>query len=65
MSADYRNLITVEQGKRSGKPSIRGLRITIGDVLDYLASGMSEEEVIADFPALTPEDIAACRAYAA
>lgn len=60
MSADYRNLITVEQGKRSGKPSIRGLRITIGDVLDYLASGMSEAEILADFPELTHEDIEAC-----
>ena len=65
MSADYRNLITVEQGKRSGKPSIRGLRITIGDVLDYLASGMSEAEILADFPELTHEDIEACLRYVA
>ena len=65
MSADYENLITVEQGKRSGKPSIRGLRITVHDVLVYLASGMPEEEILTDFPELTHEDIEACRRYAA
>lgn len=65
MSADYGNLMTVDQGKRSGQPCIRGLRITVRDVLEYLASGMSEEEILADFPELTREDIEACRAYAA
>lgn len=62
---DYRKYITVEAGKRSGKPCIRGLRITVYDVLSYLASGMSTEEVIFDFPELTKEDILACLAYAA
>ena len=62
---DYRQLITIEPGKRSGKPCIRGLRITVSDVLDYLASGMSEDEVLADFPDLTREDIRACLAFAA
>lgn len=64
MNADYGNLITVDEGKRSGQPCIRGLRITVYDVLEYLASGMSGEEVLADFPELTYEDIEACRAYA-
>ena len=62
---DYRQLITIEPGKRSGKPCIRGLRITVTDVLEYLASGMSVDEVLADFPDLTPEDIRACLAFAA
>ena len=62
---DYRQLITIEPGKRSGKPCIRGLRITVSDVLDYLASGMSEDEVLQDFPDLTREDIRACLAFAA
>jgi uncharacterized protein (DUF433 family) len=62
---DYRHLITIEQGKRGGKPCIRGLRITVSDVLDYLASGMSEEEILRDFPDLTQEDIRACLAFAA
>lgn len=62
---DYQHLITIEAGKRSGKPCIRGLRITVSDVLDYLASGMSEDEVLADFPDLTREDIRACLAFAA
>ena len=57
--------ITIEPGKRSGKPCIRGLRITVSDVLDYLASGMSEEDVLRDFPDLTREDIRACLAFAA
>ena len=65
MTANHGNLIKVEQGKRSGQPSIRGLRITVHDVLDYLASGMSEEEVLADFPELIPEDIEACLRYVA
>ena len=62
---DYRSIITIEPGKRSGQPCIRGMRITVSDVLSYLASGMSEAEVISDFPELTPEDIRACLAYAA
>lgn len=62
---DYRKIITVEPGKRSGKPCIRGLRTTVYDVLDYLASGMSYEEVLEDFPDLTREDILACLAFAA
>ena len=62
---DYRKLITIESGKRGGKPCIRGLRITVYDVLDYLASGMSEDEILRDFPDLTREDIRACLAFAA
>ncbi|MCW3126257.1 MAG: uncharacterized protein JWO03_1915 [Bacteroidetes bacterium] len=62
---DYKNIITIEPGKRGGKPCIRGMRITVGDVLGWLASGMSEEEIIADFPEVTHIDILACLAYAA
>ena len=62
---DYRKIITVEPGKRSGKPCIRGLRITVSDVLDYLAGGTSESELLRQFPELTPEDIRACLAFAA
>ena len=62
---DYRKIITVEPGKRSGQPCIRGLRMTVYDVLDYLASGMSYEDVLEDFPDLTREDILACLAFAA
>ena len=62
---DYRPLITIEPGKRGGKPCIRGLRITVYDVLEYLASGMSENEILSDFPDLTREDIRACLAFAA
>ena len=62
---DYRDRITIEPGKRSGKPCIRGMRITVGDVFDYLASGMSEEEILRDFPDLTHEDLLACFAFAA
>lgn len=54
---DYRDRITIEPGKRSGKPCIRGLRITVYDVLDYLGSGMTQDEVLADFPLLEREDI--------
>ena len=60
-----RDIITIEPGKRSGKPCIRGLRITVTDVLEYLASGMSEAEILEDFPELTREDIRACLAFAA
>lgn len=62
---DYQHLITVEPGKRGGQPCIRGLRITVYDVLDYLASGMTIEEILRDFPDLTEEDIRACLAFAA
>jgi len=64
-SMDYSQIITIEPGKRSGKPCIRGLRITVGDVLGYLASGMTHAEVLRDFPYLTEEDILACLAFAA
>ena len=62
---DYAALITIEPGKRGGKPCIRGLRITVYDVLEYLASGMSVAEILADIPDLTDEDIRACLAFAA
>jgi uncharacterized protein (DUF433 family) len=62
---DYRDIITIEPGKRSGKPCIRGMRITVQDVLEYLAGGMSEDEILSDFPELTHEDIRACLAFAA
>ena len=62
---DYRTTITIEPGKRSGKPCIRGMRITVQDVLEYLAGGMSPDEIIADFPELTHEDVRACLAFAA
>ena len=58
-------LITIEPGKRSGQPCIRGLRITVQDVLEYLAGGMTTDEILVDFPDLTEEDIRACLAYAA
>jgi uncharacterized protein (DUF433 family) len=58
-------VITIEPGKRGGKPCIRGLRITVYDVLDYLASGMSEAEILRDFPDLTADDLRACLAFAA
>lgn len=62
---NYRDIITIEPGKRGGKPCIRGMRMTVYDVLEYLASGMTEQQVLADFPDLTIEDIRACLAYAA
>ena len=62
---DYRRVITIEAGKRGGKPCIRGLRITVYDILDYLASGMSESEILRDFPDLTADDLRACLAFAA
>ena len=62
---DYRQHITIEPGKRGGKPCIRGLRITVSDVLEYLAAGMSVAEILADFPDLTADDIRACLAFAA
>jgi uncharacterized protein (DUF433 family) len=62
---DYSHIITMEPGKRSGKPCIRGLRVTVGDVLGYLASGMTHAEILSDFPYLTEDDIRACLAFAA
>jgi uncharacterized protein (DUF433 family) len=62
---DYSQIITMQPGKRSGKPCIRGLRITVGDVLGYLAAGMTHAEILQDFPYLTEEDIRACLAFAA
>lgn len=61
----YQARITLEPGKRSGRPCIRGLRITVSDVLDYLAAGMSEDEILDDFPDLQRDDIRACLAFAA
>ena len=63
--ADYQQIIGIEPGKRSGKPVIRGMRITVYDVLSYLAAGMSAEQIVADFPYLTLEDVQACLSYAA
>lgn len=61
----YLDRITIDPAVRSGKPCIRGLRITVYDILEYLASGMSQEEILADFPDLTPDDIRAALAFAA
>jgi uncharacterized protein (DUF433 family) len=62
---NYQDIITIEPGKRGGKPCIRGMRITVYDVLEYMASGMSQEEILKEFPYLTVDDIRACLAYAA
>ena len=62
---DYSKIITIEPGKRGGKPCIRGLRVTVQDVLEYLAGGMTEEEILRDFSELRREDIKACLAFAA
>ena len=62
---DYQKIITIEPGKRGGKPCIRGLRITVYEVLDYMASGMTTAQILADFPYLTKEDLRACLAFAA
>jgi uncharacterized protein (DUF433 family) len=62
---DYRDRITIEAGKRGGKPCLRGLRITVYDVLDYLAGGMTEDQILADFPDLERDDIRATLAFAA
>jgi uncharacterized protein (DUF433 family) len=61
----FKDIITMEPGKRGGKPCIRGMRITVYDVLEYLASGMTEHEILQDFPYLTKEDILACLGIAA
>ena len=65
MSEQWRSRITIEPGKRGGRPCIRGMRITVYDVLSYLAAGMTVEQMLDDFPYLTREDIQACLAYAA
>ncbi|YAA66692.1 DUF433 domain-containing protein [Methylomonas sp. BW4-1] len=62
---EYRTIITLEPGKRGGKPCIRGLRITVYDVLSWLADGMSEDEILEDYPELETSDIRACLAFAA
>lgn len=61
----YSGIITIEPGKRGGKPCIRGMRITVYEVLESLAGGMSHEEILREFPYLTEEDIRACLAFAA
>ena len=62
---NYQNIITIEPGKRGGRPCIRGMRIAVADVLGWLAAGMTHEEIVSDYPELTEEDIRACLAYAA
>ena len=62
---DYRDHITIDPGKRGGKPCIRSMRITVYDVLDWLASGLSEAQILEDYPELTQDDIRACLAFAA
>lgn len=62
---NYQDIITIEPGKRGGRPTIRGLRIAVADVLGWLAEGMSHAEILADYPELTEDDIRACLAYAA
>ena len=62
---DHKNVITIEPNKCGGRPCIRGLRITVTDILEYLASGMTEDEIVHDFPDLTREDVRACLSFAA
>ena len=62
---NYQDIITIEPGKRGGRPTVRGMRIAVADVLGWLAAGMSHEEILSDYPELTEEDIRACLAYAA
>ena len=62
---NYKDIITIEPGERGGKPCIRGMRLTVYDVLESLASGMTNEEILDDFPYLTEEDIRACLSCAA
>ncbi len=62
---NYQDIITVEPGKRGGRPCVRGMRITVADVLGWLAAGMSHAQIIADYPELNEQDIRACLAYAA
>jgi uncharacterized protein (DUF433 family) len=65
MAADYKDIITIEPGKRGGRPCIRGMRIAVADILGWLASGMSHDEILIDYPELTEDDIRAALAYAA
>ena len=60
---NYQDIITIEPGKRGGRPTIRGMRIAVTDVLGWLAAGMSHQEILSDYPELTEEDIRACLAY--
>ena len=62
---NYQDIITIEPGRRGGRPTIRGMRIAVADVLGWLATGMSHQEILSDYPELTEEDIRACLAYAA
>jgi uncharacterized protein (DUF433 family) len=62
---NYHDIITIEDGKRGGRPCVRGLRITVADVLGWLAAGLSHEQILADYPELTDDDIRACLSYAA
>ncbi len=62
---NYQDIITIEPGKRGGKPCIRGMRITVYDVLEYMAAGMTPQQILDDFPYLTAEDLQACFAFAA
>lgn len=62
---DYRDYITIDPNKRGGKPCVRGLRITVYEVLEYLASEMTEDQILADFPDLTQDDLKACIKFAA
>ena len=62
---NYQDIITIEPGKRGGRPTIRGMRISVADVLGWLAAGMSHEEILSEYPELTEQDIRACLAYAA
>lgn len=62
---NYQDIITIEPGKRGGRPTIRGMRIAVADVLGWLAAGLTHEEILSDCPELTEEDIRACLAYAA
>ena len=62
---NYQDIITIEPGKRGGRPTVRGMRISVSDVLGWLAAGMSHENILSDYPELTEQDIRACLAYAA
>jgi uncharacterized protein (DUF433 family) len=62
---DYHHLITIDPERRSGKPCVRDTRMTVGDVLSYLASGMSHQDIVAEFPNITEEDVRACLSFAA
>jgi len=64
-NVDYSQIISIDPAKRSGKPCVRGTRITVCDILGYMAAGMSDQEILADFPSLTETDLLACLAFAA